>query len=119
MLVVSQLAHLAAAEWHQINLSRAFVGDFVHVGDRERNQITLWRHLWIADPANLQQIVDGKPALLRHHERCERKQTDCDGKETLHKNNLSWVSVNLFGKARVLCHFWIGMATSPSPFGRG
>src|SRR5437762_11397909 len=85
MFVVSQLARFSATEWHQINLRRALVSDFVCVGDRKGDKITFGRDLRIADAANLQQIVNRKATLLRKRDGRERKQTDNrDSKETFH-----------------------------------
>src|ERR1044072_5513258 len=85
MLVVSQLARLSAGQRHDVNLRRALVGSFVHVGNRERYQIAFRRNLRIANASNFQEIVDREAALLRLCERYESKQTNqADGKETFH-----------------------------------
>ncbi len=111
MLVVSELAGLAAGNRRQINLRRVLVRGFVNVGDRERNPIAFGRNLWIANASNFQEIVDGKTPLLRECERQQHKQSDRDGKQTLHKIT-SQLRLSFLGKADALSHFWTRVATS-------
>src|SRR6059058_4335031 len=66
---VRQLTHFTTADRHQINLSRALVSGFVHIGDREGHEIALWRDLGIANATHFQKIVDRESSLL-----CKRKR---------------------------------------------
>src|SRR5205085_11800325 len=89
MLVVRQLTHFTATDRHEINLSCAFVSGFVHIGNCEGDEITLWRDLGIADAAHFQKIVDRESSLLRKRKRDDRKQrNNQDCQESLHEPTL-------------------------------
>src|SRR2546423_1704771 len=86
MLVVGQLTHFTAADRHEINLSRAFVGSFVHIGNCKSDEIALWRDLRIADAAYFQKIIDRESSLLRKRQRDDREQrNNQDCKESFHE----------------------------------
>src|SRR5438309_974806 len=111
MFVIRQLPHFTTAEWYDINLSSAFIRGDAHVRDRESHQIAFGRDLRITNAPDFQKLVNREPTLLRGCECREAKQANNrDNKIALHKYLLR-ISLKLLGKARLLSHFWMLMAT--------
>src|SRR5436853_1345389 len=111
MFVIRQLPHFTTSERHDINLRSAFIRGDAHVRNREGYQIAFGRDLRITNAVDFQKLVNREPTLLRGCECRKAKQANNrDNKIALHKYLLR-ISLKLLGKARVLSHFWMLMAT--------